>query len=166
MKIKATIPRKDLAQALKTVERYGKAKLERTKNVVKRTTLAIDRDAKLKAPVNEGVLRSSINFGFDVTGLIGVVEVNSAYAFFVENGRGPGGFPPLQMIARWAYLKRITKTDKLTDPETKQIVYLIGRKIARYGTKPQPFLKPAFEANAKSFYRDLLIELKALERSI
>lgn len=69
------------------------------------------------------------------------------YFKFVEEGRGPGKFPPVDKINLWISVKPITpypgKNGKL--PSVEQLSFLIGRKIATEGTSPQPFFEPAKE---------------------
>ena len=69
------------------------------------------------------------------------------YFKFVENGRGPGKFPPVDKIREWISVKPITpypgKNGKI--PSVEQLSFLIGRKIATEGTDPQPFFEPAKE---------------------
>lgn len=64
----------------------------------------------------------------------GVVGVGEKYGVVVEMGRRPGKFPPVAPIERWAALKL----------GTPGVGFLIARKIARQGTKAQPFVEPAF----------------------
>lgn len=65
------------------------------------------------------------------------------YWRYIENGTKPH-FPPIDAIKKWISVKpvlpRPLKNGKL--PTTNQLAYLIGRKIAKKGTLPQPFLKP------------------------
>ena len=67
------------------------------------------------------------------------------YWTYVENGRGPGKFPPVSKIEEWISVKPISpypgKDGKI--PSVDQLTYLIGRKIATEGTDPQPFFQPA-----------------------
>lgn len=79
------------------------------------------------------------------------------YWYYVENGRKPGRFPPPNKIEEWVKIKPVTpytmKNGKL--PTTKQLAFLIGRKIAREGTQPHPFFKPAKEDTIAHF-RDMI----------
>ena len=67
------------------------------------------------------------------------------YFRFVEEGRGPGKFPPVDKIREWISVKPISpypgENGKI--PSVDQLTYLIGRKIATEGTDPQPFFQPA-----------------------
>ena len=65
------------------------------------------------------------------------------YWKYVENGRKPGKFPPLDKIREWIEVKpvipRPMKNGKL--PSINQLAYLIGRKIAIKGIVPSPVLE-------------------------
>lgn len=67
------------------------------------------------------------------------------YWKWIESGRRPGKFPPLGQIETWIKLKPILpspmKNGKL--PTTKQLAYLIGRKIATKGIDPTPVMGDA-----------------------
>lgn len=63
------------------------------------------------------------------------------YWYYVENGRGPGKFPPPSAIRNW-----IGKV-----PTVEQLTFLISRKIAQEGTSPQPFFEPAKEQAIREF---------------
>lgn len=82
------------------------------------------------------------------------------YAYFVEFGRRAGKWPPFDEILQWVKLRRIAilhnrqerkelGVSKLQDyiVETYNTAFLIQRSIGKKGTKPHPFLKPAFEKN-------------------
>lgn len=83
----------------------------------------------------------------------GIVKYNGKYIVvaveledywrYIEYGTKPH-FPPLSAIKRWISVKpvlpRPLPSGKL--PTENQLAYLIGRKISKVGTKPQPFLKP------------------------
>ena len=69
------------------------------------------------------------------------------YWKWVEEGRGPGKYPPPSVIENWVEVKPISPypgVDGKT-PSVKQLTFLISRKIANEGTEPQPFLEPAVE---------------------
>lgn len=71
----------------------------------------------------------SVEAGFD-----------SHYAGAVEFGRKAGGMPPVKMILQWLKKKRIGK-----DEERESMAWAIAKNIADEGTKPHPFLEPAYE---------------------
>lgn len=65
------------------------------------------------------------------------------YAYYVEFGRRSGKWPPFRFIYEWVRIRHFTKDDE----EARQIAFLIQRSIGKKGTRPHPFLKPAYEKN-------------------
>ncbi len=56
------------------------------------------------------------------------------YIKYVLEGRGPGKFPPPEVIKKWIEAKPINfNPDEIT---LNSLAYLIGRKISREGTNP------------------------------
>lgn len=86
--------------------------------------------------VNNG----SVKEGADNSILAGFSTI---YAYYVEFGRRAGKWPPFRAIYEWVRIKHFAQDDK----EAKKITFLIRRKIGKHGTKPHPFLKPAYEKN-------------------
>lgn len=83
------------------------------------------------------------------------------YWYYVEHGRKPGKFPPVNKIREWIEVKPVmprpmtlVRHNKSGDkqytvtPTVDQLAFLIGRKIANKGTDPQPF----FEKNIRPTY--------------
>lgn len=70
------------------------------------------------------------------------------YADYVENGRRSGKMPPVDIMAQWARKKL-----RVPAREARSAGYLIARKIARKGTRPQPFFRPAVERNRQAIER-------------
>lgn len=65
------------------------------------------------------------------------------YYKYVENGRKVGKFPPVEKIKEWIKVKPVIPRGKNGKvPNENQLSYLIGRKIAREGTRANPFLEP------------------------
>lgn len=100
-------------------------------------SLLIEGAARGLAPKDTGRLAGSITHtisggGANLTSKIGP---SVAYGLFVEKGRAPGKMPPIGAIRGWAARKGINP-------------YMLARAIARKGTKPHPFLVPAFEQNS------------------
>lgn len=59
------------------------------------------------------------------------------YYKWVENGRGPGKFPPPDKILEWIRIKPIIPDDRGGKlPTEQQLAYLIGKKIAEQGIEP------------------------------
>ena len=82
-----------------------------------------------------------------------------AYAQFVEEGRGPGGMPPVDDIEQWI-LRKGRRRDKegksalasaaVFSGKSEKVLarraaWAISKSIKDHGTKPHPFLKPAYE---------------------
>lgn len=60
------------------------------------------------------------------------------YWKYVEYGRGPGKQPPIEAIEEWIRVKPIIPTAQSNKiPDTRQLAYLIARKIGREGTPAQ-----------------------------
>lgn len=69
------------------------------------------------------------------------------YWKYLEYGTKPH-FPPISDIERWVTVKRLvprTNTGKV--PSTKQLAYVIARKISIEGTKPTRLLKNTMKQN-------------------
>lgn len=69
------------------------------------------------------------------------------YYKWVEEGRGPGKFPPPDKILEWIRIKPIIPDDRGTGklPTEQQLSFLIGRKIAEEGIEPGKQLHKAIE---------------------
>ena len=68
------------------------------------------------------------------------------YWYYAENGRKPGRFPPPDAILKWIQFKRLVPTSRnVKVPTTKQLVFLISRKIATEGTKGKPLLQQTID---------------------
>lgn len=69
------------------------------------------------------------------------------YWYWLENGRGPGKYPPPEAIRNWIEVKPISATPDINGrtPSVDQLTFLISRKIATEGTQPHPFLQPAVD---------------------
>lgn len=104
--------------------------------------------------------------------IIGVVGVgaNVPYGIFRHEGTRPH-FPPIEPIQKWVIYKGLVKDKgKVTSvkavknkskvyDESRQIAYLIARKISKKGTKGLPFLKLALEQN-RDFIQKKISEIK------
>lgn len=65
------------------------------------------------------------------------------YWKYVENGRKPGKFPPIDKILEWIRIKPVLPRPMANGklPTEKQLTFLISRKIALEGIQPRPVLK-------------------------
>lgn len=85
------------------------------------------------------------------------------YYKYVENGTRPH-FPPVNAILNWIKAKPVLPTPingKL--PTTKQLAYLIGRKISEVGTEGSHDLEKSSKTISEE-YEELILE--ALEKDI
>lgn len=95
------------------------------------------------------------------------------YYIFAENGRRPGKFPPPDAILKWIQYKRLVpnpgRNGKI--PDTRQLVYLISRKIALKGTEGKHLLQQTIDETYDTLV-DRLVEAitdeieKELEKDI
>ena len=79
----------------------------------------------------------------------------SKYAEYVEEGRRPGGMPPVDDIEQWVKRKGRKRNSALKaagvfsgkseEQLARSAAWAIAKDIAKHGTKPHPFLKPAYE---------------------
>jgi len=103
-----------------------------------RATLRVQRSAKQKAPVSDGILRASITPEVRKTadGWEGVVGSNVKYAPYQELGTRPH-FVPAEYIGRWA--------EK----------HGLGYRGVFVSGKAHPFLQPAFNENLSAIIADI-----------
>lgn len=75
------------------------------------------------------------------------------YGKYVENGRGPGKYPPIDKIQEWVEVKPISITPDMNGrtPSVRQVAFAISKKIAEEGTQAQPFFEPAKEQTIREF---------------
>jgi HK97 gp10 family phage protein len=125
--------------------------------------LIVRARAVVKAPVSAGQLRASITHEVDAAALTVTVGSTAMHAVYQETGTRPGygpnagsgrGMPPEGSLLRW-----VMRTFGVGQKEGEGIEFLVRRKIQREGTKPQPFLGPAWEESrgdiAAAFERNL-----------
>jgi hypothetical protein len=147
------------AQDLTLEECVGKAVTLCPKN-----TAALSQTIQVNHPVIEG--DNIINGSFGPQG------PNSGYAAAVENGSKPH-FPPVAAIQKWVHLKQIAgtysvKSGKRTGAKMSQerqdraAAFLIARAISKRGTRPQPFLIPAWQQCKGNITKWIVKELRAL----
>jgi hypothetical protein len=108
------------------------------------------RTQKERVPVATGATRAAIHArregrdylrpGSLTRGRAQVRLMMPQHAQYVDQGRAAGKHPPPPAIRRWVKAKlKITKKK-----EVNRVAYLVGRKIARKGTKGARFIKPAW----------------------
>ena len=181
MKINLSIPSKEMADMQKAISRLSAEKRKQIAFVMEDVAINAAADAKDKAPVNVGQLRRNItnevlikHGGREVTGRI---SSNANYSSAVEFGRSPGTLPPVgdgskEGILYWVRRKgiarswsiktrRITKATNAQKQAEVSMAWAIAKKIERFGTQPQPFMRPAYEHWNKIFETKLKQILRA-----
>ncbi len=104
------------------------------------TNLKRGRNIATALLINSGAVKE----GADNTILAGFPTI---YAYYVEFGRRAGKWPPFRFIYEWVRVKHMAADDD----EAHDIAYKIQRSIGLKGTKPHPFLRPAFEKNKRLY---------------
>lgn len=126
--------------------KFDKLTREKLANVVNEIDKAllegairIEADAVHLAPEHDGELIQNIGYKenhISVTSRRYTVYSNANHSAPVEFGTSPHFTSP-KNLKKWA-------KDKLGD---ENLAFAVARKIARYGTKAQPFFRPAFYKN-------------------
>lgn len=82
---------------------------------------------KKKGKVGSGALINSLDYRIqESANQISIIIQSNDYLKFVDEGRKPGSYPPIQAISRWASLKGISQ----------DAVFPIARSIYKFGIKP------------------------------
>lgn len=104
--------------------------------------LLLEAEQKRNAPRDTGRLQGSIHHtitggGANLTGRVGPA---ARYAYWVEHGRRPGRYPPIDAVAGWARRHGIHP-------------FVLARAIARRGTRAQPFVAPSLQKHRTAILR-------------
>lgn len=107
----------------------------------------------LRDAIASGKLANSLSFEIASGASFLAVDVSLLdYWYYVEKGRKPGKFPPISKIERWIKVRRIVpRAYNGRVPTTKQLAFLIARKIALFGTKPRPIFAETLDAMVAQF---------------
>lgn len=154
-----------IEKLLKRVKNMSKEIGDEANTSLKKDGFEIEKNAKINAPRNDGILSASIHS--DTVSYLNVeVGSNLVYAPYVEfgtkkkveipaglesyaskfRGKGGGSFDDLlKSVSKWASQKGI--------PE--QFHKIIAINIARDGVKAQPFLFPAYEKQKPKIVQNL-----------
>lgn len=84
--VNVTIPQANLRKAINSIRAYDFATAAKVKRAIAKGAFAVQKDAKILAPVDTGRLRSSIKIDFFKGGLTADVNTNVEYAANVEFG--------------------------------------------------------------------------------
>lgn len=145
-KFSAKLSKKERRRLGKILKRQKLAKEKGLVNMFKAAALQTVTEAKKEVPVFGGVLRSSLKMlKADSNDLIFEVGTDVKYAKSVEFGRKSGKMPNIDELKRYARLKF----------NDENAAFPIALKIKKDGTKPQPYLNPAFEEEKKRLIRQL-----------
>lgn len=89
-------------------------------------------------PKASGNLQQSVEFNYKLDGTVFKVVMSIAdYYKYLDEGRKPGKFPPIDKIKEWITIKPIVpQTINGITPTVNQLSYLIARKIALKGIDP------------------------------
>jgi hypothetical protein len=141
-----TFDTRELNEMARVYEGGDRIVMDELRTGMTKSVLAVEADAKRGAPVDRGQLRRSLTHEVQVRSreVVGRAGTNLEYAKFVEDGRGPGKMPPVSVIEDWAGRHGAAGAG-----------FLIARAIGRRGTRPKPYLKPAFEQNAAKISQEL-----------
>ena len=83
------------------------------------------------------------------------------YWKYVEYGRGPGKMPPIDAIAQWIKVKPVIP-DPINGkvPDTRQLAFLIARKIGREGIEGRyPLRKTVYSDKMEAIINDIKTEI-------
>lgn len=118
--------------------------------VVKEWREMMDRDGKNAT----GTLYNSIKYRVNITDdAYDVIFDLADYFQYVENGRGPGNFPPMDAIREWIRQKPVLPSEDSNGklPSEDQLAFLIGRKIANEGIPGTHYFESAKEISLLEF---------------
>ena len=88
-------------------------------------------------------------------GFFDTTNKGSGYAFYVENGRRAGKMPPPDELIQYCRKKL-----RMSEREAKKAGWAMALRIARKGTRPDPFVNPAVNKNRKKRLDRLENEIK------
>lgn len=136
-----------LSEFLATLDEYAQKAEELYKR--KLTDKGINASYKLLNSVETTVRSNDDEF---------VVTIHlEDYWYYVENGRGPGKFPPIDKILEWIRVKPVIpySDNRGRLPTEEQLAFLIARKIANEGTDGRKVLYETVE-ELNRYYLPLL----------
>lgn len=134
---------------------------EATKKWVKASSMLVERDAVLRAPVGDtGDLKKSIRHLIQNKGYLGLIGAQAEHGIFVEKGTGEFASEGGGRHGYWVYIKGRPsgpggKTHTLQSA-IQAVRYLRSIGLDAYltnGMKPRPFLMPAFRDNKSNINR-------------
>ena len=120
---------------------------ENVRTVLEEWISRVAESYKDRVPSASGDLAQSISGEVNVNGdsYLAVLNLSEAWKY-IEYGRKPGKFPPVDAIKGWIQVKNIIPkpftlpNGKQVIPTENQLAFLIGRKIAKDGIPAKPYL--------------------------
>ncbi len=122
------------------------------------TNLRRGRNVATSLLINSGAVKERLDDNSILAGF------PTKYAYYTEFGRRAGKWPPFNEILQWVKVRHMVKyhtreerkelgRTKMQDVmiERYKAAFLIQRSIGKKGTKPHPFLRPAFEKNKRLY---------------
>lgn len=121
---------------------YEKVITDALPEILRRSALLIETRAKQLAPVDLGIMRSSITTVVEEDHVF--VKVLAPHALYMEYGRPPGNMPPIEAIAPWARRHNLDPFLVARSIGKKGIpVGTIEQPLKTHGNTYRPFLRPA-----------------------
>lgn len=103
------------------------------------------------------------NFSFDIEydgRYFDIIFELEDYWKYLENGRKAGKMPPIDAILQWIRVKPIVpRAVQGRVPDSRQLAFLIARKIGREGTPATHLMKDTFNTPQSDEILDKLIDL-------
>jgi len=110
-----------------------------------------------KGKESSGTLVNSIRTSVRTDGSIAVIEIFAEdYLRFVDQGRAPGRFPPIDKIRSWVAIQGISE----------EAVFPIARKIATQGIKATPVINPTLDKVLEQFLPEYEKELEKIAGAV
>lgn len=140
-------------QAAKALRDGGLPVLRRIDTAMAQGAVLLQREAVRNAPKAEGTLHRYVQQLRMAPQLSFIIRSISPHAAFVEQGTGLFGpqrsagkhqlLPDRAISALALWIQRRGITPRSPDVTAEQLPWLIARKIARNGTRAQPYMEPA-----------------------
>jgi HK97 gp10 family phage protein len=135
-----------LKETIAGLKSYDNRKQMAIKQIVAGSAFNIEANAKKRASVDTGRMRSSITNEFSDSGFTAKTVVPVDYAAYVEFGTSPH-FPPVHALRRWAKRHGVNE-------------WAVAKGISKNGTPAQPFLFPSFLQEKPRFNSNLRSEMR------
>jgi hypothetical protein len=152
----------DFRSVHQMADRYdnaGRMVVDEIRTGITRSAIQIEADAKRIVPTDTHTLQRSITHEVEASGrdVVGRVGSNLVYAPVVEYGRSAGAaIPPPSALTGGLRRHGIDE----------QYAFVVARSIARRGTRPRPYLKPALDKNRAAITREMAAVLQRISNRL